>query len=433
MNSCPGNWARGSEGQGRAPRALMRLYLRAGGAPGTIRAMTDTPSRNPAQRHPPLRHRDGRHANVTNEELFFDLAYVFAVTQLSHLLLHRLDLGGAVDTLILWGAVWLGWQYTCWVTNWFDPESPRIRLLLFATMLIALVMASAIPQAFGARGLVFACAYAAMQVGRSLWVVWQLRGGHPLLANYRRILGWGVIVACFWIAGGLNQGDARRWLWGLGVLCEYVSPMLGFWLPGLGASRTSDWTIEGGHLAERCQSFVIVALGEALTATGAGFSDAQAWSGPMVAGMVLTFGATLAMWWLYFGTSCRDATARITHADDPGAMGARFHYIHALLAAGIIVAAVANDLIIEAPMEEAHLADMMVLVAGPGLYLLASAVYKGLVYGRVPLSHLVGLGVFGRAGVALAGSARLVAGGVLMVLLLGVALWEHCARRGQKV
>jgi len=382
------------------------------------------------QHHPPLRHRDGHHARVTNEELFFDLAYAFAVTQLSHLLLHRLDLGGALDTLILWFAVWLGWQYTCWVTNWFDPESPRIRLLLFATMLIALVMASAIPQAFGDRGLVFALAYASMQVGRSAWVVWQLRGGQPLLANYRRILGWGVLVACFWIAGGLVEGDRRRWLWGAGVLCEYVSPMVGFWLPGLGRSRTADWTIEGGHLAERCQSFVIVALGEALLATGAGFSEAHLWAPPMVAGLVVTFVATLALWWLYFGTSCRDASNRITHADDPGGMGARFHYIHALLVGGIIVAAVGNDLIIEAPLEAVRLADLAMLVAGPALYLLGSAIYKAVVYGRVPLSHLVGIVAVGLAGAALMGQARLAVGAALTGLLLGVALWEHVARRG---
>lgn len=80
--------------------------------------------------HGLLRHRDGHHARVTNEELFFDLAYVFAVTQLSHLLLHDFSGAGLARTLILWFAVWLGWQYTCWVTNRFDPETPRIRGML---------------------------------------------------------------------------------------------------------------------------------------------------------------------------------------------------------------------------------------------------------------------------------------------------------------
>ncbi len=144
---------------------------------------------NNAQRHPLLRHRDGHHARVTFEELFFDLVYVFAVTQLSHGLLHNLTATGVVQTLILWFAVWLGWQYTCWVTNWFDPETPRIRGVLFATMLLALVMAAAIDGAFEARGLVFALAYVAMQLGRTAYIVFELGRDHPLSANYRRMLG----------------------------------------------------------------------------------------------------------------------------------------------------------------------------------------------------------------------------------------------------
>ena len=135
--------------------------------------------------HPLLRRRDGHHAKVSNAELFFDLVYVFAVTQLSHMLLHNLTLEGAGQTLILWFAVWLGWQYTCWVTNWFDPETPRIRWLLFVTMLLGLVMASALPQAFGARGLVFALAYVAIQVGRTAYIVIELGRDHPLAAKAR--------------------------------------------------------------------------------------------------------------------------------------------------------------------------------------------------------------------------------------------------------
>ena len=119
--------------------------------------MTDAPPH-----HALLRRRDGHHARVTYDELFFDLVYVFAITQLSHELLHNLTLGGVFETLILWFAVWLGWQYTCWTTNWFDPETPRIRGMLFAVMLAALIMASSIPGAFGDRGLVFALAYVAI-------------------------------------------------------------------------------------------------------------------------------------------------------------------------------------------------------------------------------------------------------------------------------
>ncbi|HEY0200526.1 MAG TPA: low temperature requirement protein A, partial [Burkholderiaceae bacterium] len=344
-----------------------------------------------AARTPALRQRDGHHARVTYEELFFDLVYVFAVTQLSHQLLHHLTPLGVLETLILWFAVWLGWQYTCWVTNWFDPETPRIRGVIFVTMLLGLFLAGSIPLAFGERGLVFAAVYVAIQVGRTAFIVWELPPGHPLAPNYRRMLCWLLIAAVFWIAGGLAEHEWRIALWLVAAACEYISPMFGFALPGMGRSDTREWTIEGGHLAERCQLFVIVALGEALLATGASLADAPAWTATVLLALLATFMGTLAMWWLYFGTSSKDATAAITHSSDPGRIGANFHYAHAILVAGIIATAVGNDLVLAHPHGALGTAYVAVLVAGPAIYLLGSAIYKKVVYGAVPMPHAVGV------------------------------------------
>ncbi|RYE33292.1 MAG: low temperature requirement protein A [Hyphomicrobiales bacterium] len=337
-----------------------------------------------------LRRRDGHHARVSYAELFFDLVYVFAVTQLSHELLQHLTVVGAVQTLILWLAVWLGWQYTCWVTNWFDPETPQIRNLLFVVMLAGLVMAAAIPGAFGERAVVFVSAYVTIQVGRTAYIVYQLGSEHPLAANYRRMLGWLTIAAVFWISGTLAEGWLRAGFWVFACICEYASPMFGFALPGLGRSRTSDWTIEGGHLAERCQLFVIVALGETLLATGATFGTAKVWDATMLSALLATFLGALAMWWLYFGTSSSDATDTITHSDDAGRIGAYFHYVHAVLVAGIIVSAVGNDLILAHPHDPVKMAYAVTLASGPAIYLLGSAIYKKIVYGAVPFSHIAG-------------------------------------------
>lgn len=374
--------------------------------------------------HPLLRHRDGHHARVTYEELFFDLVYVFAVTQLSHELLHNLTAFGVVETLILWFAVWLGWQYTCWVTNWFDPETPRIRGMMFATMLLGLVMAASIPMAFSDRGLMFAGAYVAMQVGRTAFIALQLPARHPLAPNYRRMLGWVSISAVFWIAGALAQHEKRALLWLVAVLCEYVSPMFGFVLPGMGRSRTQEWTIEGGHLAERCQLFVIVALGETVLASGATLADAISWDVPVVLALLATFVGTLAMWWLYFGTSSKDATAAITRSDDPGRIGAYFHYIHAILIAGVVASAVGNDLVLAHPHAYPATAQVAVLLAGPAIYLLGSAIYKRVVYGALPVSHLAGVLML----VALVPVAfiadLLVLGWLTTVVVLVVSFWE---------
>lgn len=301
--------------------------------------------------------------------------------------------------------------------------------MLFVTMLLALLMACAIPEAFGERGLIFAACYVAMQVGRTLFVVWALGREHALAANYRRMLGWLCIAAVFWIAGGLLEGPVRMACWIVAIACEYLSPMIGFALPGLGRSSTHDWTIEGGHLAERCQLFVIVALGETLLASGATLADASAWHADVLAALAATFLGTLAMWWLYFGTSSQDASAVITASDDPGRIGAYFHYVHAILLAGVIGSAVGNDLVLAHPNAGLETAQVLVLVGGPAVYLLGSAVYKRVVYGRVPRSHLAGaLGLLALVPVGY-GTNLLVMGWLTTVVLLLVSVWEARVRR----
>src|SRR5580704_10907944 len=105
-----------------------------------------------------------QHSRVTYAELFFDLVFVFAVTQVSHTLLGRFTPLGAVQTTLLFLAVWWVWVYTSWITNWLNPERTPVRILLFLLMLGGLVLSTSIPKAFESRGLWFATAYGAMQV-----------------------------------------------------------------------------------------------------------------------------------------------------------------------------------------------------------------------------------------------------------------------------
>jgi low temperature requirement protein LtrA len=199
-----------------------------------------------------LRARDGGEQPVTALELFFDLVFVFAVTQLSHRLLDHLTFGSALGTLLLLVAVWRAWVDTTWVTNWFDPDRTPVRLLLVTLMLVSLLMSVAIPEAFGERGLMFALAYATIQAGRTAFVVLVLEKSSSLGRNFQRILAWFAIPAVLWVAGGLLEGEARYALWTIAVALEYAGPVAGFWTPGLGRSTTADWTVEGGHFAERC-------------------------------------------------------------------------------------------------------------------------------------------------------------------------------------
>src|SRR5918994_2041000 len=153
-------------------------------------------------------------ADVRPIELFFDLVYVLAVTQLTHHLLENLTLRGAGETLLLTLAVWIAWIHTTWTTNYFDREARPVRLMLIGLMLASVIMSASIPGAFDDRGLAFAIA-----------------------------------------------------LWAVAVALDYLVMWVGFQLPRLGRSRTTDYTIAGSHMAHRNYLFIIVALGESILVT----------------------------------------------------------------------------------------------------------------------------------------------------------------------
>jgi len=396
--------------------------------------MTDRSSSIGAGRRYLLRAKsDGGHARVTFVELFFDLVFVFAVTQLSHLLLHHLTLGGALQTLLLLLAVWWVWVYTSWVTNWLDPEATSVRLMLFALMLAGLVMASAIPKAFETRGLWLAVAYVAMQVGRSLYMLWVLRGHSP--ANYRnfqRITAWLSVSAALWLAGGFAEGQTRFALWAVAMLLEVISPSLGFWTPGLGRSTTADWDIAGGHLAERCGLFIIIALGESILLTGANFADLT-WDATTVAAFCVCVIGSIAMWWIYFNIGAERASRLIAASTNPGALGRlAYTYLHVVIVAGIIVCAVSDEIMMKHPAGHHDVAASLVLVGGPALFLLGCLLFKWVTAGWPPLSHLGGIGLLT---VLLAASAKmptLILGTASTLVLLIVAIWESTSLKRER-
>lgn len=260
-------------------------------------------------------HEDSR---VTTIELFYDLVFVFAITQLSHGLLEHLSPLGALQTAVLMLAVLWAWIDTAWITNWLDPERTAVRLMLFALMLAGLVLSASIPKAFEERALAFALSFAAIQLGRSLFMLWALRNHDASnFRNFVRIILWQGSAALFWIAGAFAHGPGRLTLWAVAVGIETSAPVLGFWVPRLGRSTTADWTVEGGHMAERCGLFVIIALGESVLVTGATFASLS-WTAEHIGAFLVAFAGSVAMWVIYFNIGAERASRLIASSDDPG-------------------------------------------------------------------------------------------------------------------
>lgn len=377
-------------------------------------------------------HHDGGRVGMV--ELFFDLVFVFAITQLSHHLLEHLTPLGALRTALLFMAVWWLWIYTTWSTNWLDPDRNPVRLMLLAMMAGGLVLSAALPLAFGARGAAFGIAFAAMQVGRTAFALlaFHRHGRRDQRDNFVRILAWLSLSGALWIIGGLAEPGARLAWWAAAVAVEYLGPMAYFRLPFFGRSHAASWDVEAHHMSERCALFVIIALGESLLLTGATFAKLE-WTQATALAFGVAFTGSVAMWWLYFDSGAERGTRRLAQAPDTGRVArTAYTYLHLPIVAGIVVSAVSDELILTHPASATN-AGIAAILGGPALYLAGVAAFKWSTNDRrlPPLSHLAGLLVlFGLAPFAFAQllSALALAALCTGVLML-VAAWEWAALR----
>jgi low temperature requirement protein LtrA len=277
------------------------------------------------------------------------------------------------------------------VTNWLNPDRLPVKLALMALILPGIIGSAAIPRAFGDRGMAIAVTYVSIQVGRTLFIIWAARGHPRLERNFKRALVWLSAGAVFWFAGALTERTPMRLaLWSMALGVEFVSPWVGFWVPGLGRSTTADWDIEGSHMAERCALFIMLALGEAFLVTGATFGQME-WTPIAFATVTVSAVETIAMWWLYFDVLAEAGVHKITQSEDPGKFARLVYtYIHLLLVAGIIVTAVRDEFVLRAVAHEGDSQTAIAVLAGPALYLAGVALFKWAVEER-PLASVVAL------------------------------------------
>ncbi|OCK55213.1 low temperature requirement protein A [Bradyrhizobium sp. LMTR 3] len=371
-----------------------------------------------------------QHSRVTYAELFFDLVFVFAVTQISHTLLAHFTPLGALQVTLLFLAVWWVWVFTTWITNWLNPEKTPVRLLLFAMMLGGLVLSTSIPKAFDERGLWFAIAYAAMQVSKTIFLWLSTPPSRPRTRmNAVRIAAWFSVSAAFWIAGGIAEGQTRLMLWAIALVIEYISPAVRFWIPRYGASSVADWMIEGGHMAERCGLFIILALGESIVVIGATFAE-LAWTTENVLAFVSALVGSIAMWWIYFHIGAEAGSEQLSKSSEPGRLARlAYTYLHLPIVAGIIVAAVADELVLKHPAGHSDLKTVTSAIGGPLLFLFGTILFKLSFRGFLQLSH--GAGIIALCALAWFASelSPLMLSILTTAIMIAVAVWETVSLR----
>jgi low temperature requirement protein LtrA len=388
---------------------------------GPVTLAGGSPGPGPAAGPRNLLRPPGPAARVTNIELFFDLVYVFAVTQLSHYLIREPTWAGGARALLLFAMVWLAWAYTTWVTNWLDPGRIPVRVMLLALALISLVMSAGLPAAFGGWGLAVGAAYAVMQTGRSAFAVAGLRGA-ALQRNFQRILAWCVASGALAVAGGLVAGHARELLWLAAVAVDILGGLAGFWTPGLGRSTTRDWTIEGNHFAERCQAFLLIALGESIVITGARLSENPV-TPARAAAFLAAFAGSAGLWWLYFHRSAEESAAVVASSADPGRLGrSAYHLIHPVMVAGIIAVAAGDQITLDRPGQAGLAPVAVMLLGGTALFLAGHAAFKWVIWGRLAWTRLAGIAALAVAAVAVPFGPALLISVLAALAVLAVAV-----------
>jgi low temperature requirement protein LtrA len=204
---------------------------------------------------------------------------------------------------------------------------------------------------------------------------------------------------------------------------------VGYYVPGLGRSRTWEWTIEGSHFAERCQAFILLALGESIIVIGAslsGLASLGAVTGLAVAAFIVAFVGSVALWWIYFDRSA-DASARLLAAsNDPGRLGrSAYVFIHPIMIAGIIAVAAADDEVLAHPMAIGEAATTWMIVGGAALFLAGHALFKAVVWRETPWSPIVAIITLALLGLLAPYISALALGVCAAAIVVGVAVADR--------
>lgn len=368
-------------------------------------------------------------------ELFFDLVFVFAVTQLAHRLVEHPSPLGVAESLVLFLAIWSVWTGTAWVTNRLDVERNSVRLLLLVMMVGGILQALAIPDAFELPidALGFTLVHIALQLGRTLFIVAAfLRRNRLQLRHALRSALWVLAAAPFWIAGALRAEEERLFWWAAALVVEYGATAARYWVPVLGTSQAGDWDVEANHFAERCGLFIIIALGELILITGNTVGDLTLNAHTLTAFLSILV-TSMSMWWIYFSYSAEKGTEAIEGARDSGKVARLVYvYLHVPVICGLLLSAAGDEGLVDHPAEAAKLADVARVIGGPALFLAGSFIVKRVICGRFIMSHGTGILLLLAFAPFAVGLPLYAVGVGVAAILVAVAFWEEVAIRARR-
>jgi low temperature requirement protein LtrA len=353
---------------------------------------------------------DPREATVSPLELFFDLVFVFALTQVTAFMAEEPTFAQLGRGLVVLAIIWWAWSGYCWLTSTVDPELVLPRLVMFAAMGAMLVVALATPGAFADDGVLWGLGYLAVRLLHAALFALAARGD-PALARAvlslvaSLIPGAGLII----LASAAFDGTTRDLLWVLAVALDY-GIVLGVGVEG--------WHVHARHFAERFSLVILIALGESIVAIGVGAQDVELGATVVLAALVAV-GIACALWWAYFDVVAVAAEHRFTEAEGGDQLRlARDAYaqLHLPMIAGIVLFALGVKKVLEHTGDPLDDMPATALCGGLALYLLAHVAFRLRSLGSVGWPRVVAAA----ACLALIPLAMRAAGIAVLALLLAV-------------
>jgi low temperature requirement protein LtrA len=350
---------------------------------------------------------------VTFVELFFDLVFVFAVTQVTVLTVEHLDLSGVARSAVVFWLIWWAWTQLTWTLSPADTQATAVRALTLAATAAAFVMAASVPRAFGDDVLWFALPYLVIRVlGMGLQVRVDREAADGATGISMRWVSLSLIGLGLVILGTAVDPDVRAWVWLLAIVADLVAAAL--------AASDAEWDLDAAHFSERHGLFVIIALGESLIVAGTAVAGDDRGTD-----LVLAAGAALLvvclLWWTYFGW-LKDAIEHHVAAAPSSELGplARDAYslLHFALVGGIISLSAAVKELVFHPEDPLPPGGRVALTLGLVLFLGATAAAWRRAGGGVLWARIVGGLVLG----TVTATATVAPGVEVVLVVAGLAL-----------
>jgi low temperature requirement protein LtrA len=300
--------------------------------------------------------------SVTPRELFFDLVFVFAFTQVTTLLTDDPTFAGIGRGVLVLAALWWPWTAYAWLTNTVDPEEGFVGAALLVALIAMFLAALVVPGVFDDDGVLFGAAFLVVCTMHLALYALAGRGNPDLLSAVLRLAPWTLLGATLILVAGFTDG-ARTWLWVAALMCTYV---------GAGLSGSTGWRVHPSHLAERYGLVVIIALGEAFVAIGIGATGIGIGLGEIAAAILGLLVAT-SFWLAYFDFFSIRGERMLAGLRGPDRVAlARdiYAYAHLPMIVGIVLFAFAMKTIVRHVGEGLDSVVAFALCGGSALYLL---------------------------------------------------------------